>query len=306
MRTTTGVMKGLNPTVTIVSKLLLFIFIAFCIFKEKQAGEYFQLISNALLQNAKWYLLLLATFLLGFIIYLCMSRYGHIRLGKDDEKPEYSNIAWICMLFSCGMGIGLMFWSVAEPISHYASNPFTKGLSDESARMAMQLTFFHWGLHPWGLFCLVAVALGYFAYRKNLPFAMRSILYPLIGNKIYGPVGNIVDIITIVITAFGISQSLSMGILELNTGLNHTFGISVDVKIQLVMVVILCALATISLLSAISKGFKIIAEGNMIISYLLVFIIIFIGSTHYILNTFFEGIGDYLQNIVGMSLWSDA
>ncbi|MER8322728.1 BCCT family transporter [Acinetobacter baumannii] len=306
MRTTTGVMKGLNPTVTIVSKLLLFIFIAFCIFKEKQAGEYFQLISNALLQNAKWYLLLLATFLLGFIIYLCMSRYGHIRLGKDDEKPEYSNIAWICMLFSCGMGIGLMFWSVAEPISHYASNPFTKGLSDESARMAMQLTFFHWGLHPWGLFCLVAVALGYFAYRKNLPFAMRSILYPLIGNKIYGPVGNIVDIITIVITAFGISQSLSMGILELNTGLNHTFGISVDVKIQLVLVVILCALATISLLSAISKGFKIIAEGNMIISYLLVFIIIFIGSTHYILNTFFEGIGDYLQNIVGMSLWSDA
>ena len=135
---------------------------------------------------------------------------------------------------------------------------------------------------------------------------MRSILYPLIGNKIYGPVGNIVDIITIVITAFGISQSLSMGILELNTGLNHTFGISVDVKIQLVLVVILCALATISLLSAISKGFKIIAEGNMIISYLLVFIIIFIGSTHYILNTFFEGIGDYLQNIVGMSLWSDA
>lgn len=114
MRTTTGVMKGLNPTVTIVSKLLLFIFIGFCIFKEKQAGEYFQLISSALLQNTKWYLLLLATFLLGFIIYLCMSRYGHIRLGKDDEKPEYSNIAWICMLFSCGMGIGLMFWSVAR------------------------------------------------------------------------------------------------------------------------------------------------------------------------------------------------
>ncbi len=105
---------------------MLFIFIAFCIFKEKQAGEYFQLISDVLLQNAKWYLLLLATALLAFLIYLCMSRYGHIRLGKDNEKPEYSNIAWICMLFSCGMGIGLMFWSVAEPISHYASNPFTK------------------------------------------------------------------------------------------------------------------------------------------------------------------------------------
>lgn len=306
MRTTSGVLSGLNPTVSIGAKLLLFIFISFCIFQEKQAGEYFGLIANVLLQNAKWFLLLLATFILGFLIYLCMSRFGHIRLGKDNDKPEYSNIAWISMLFSCGMGIGLMFWSVAEPISHYASNPFTQGLSDESARMAMQLTFFHWGLHPWALFSLAAVALGYFAYRKDLPFAMRSILYPLIGDKIYGPIGNTVDILTIVITAFGISQSLSMGILELNVGLNHSFGIAVDVKIQLVMVFILCTLATISLMSTISKGFKIIAEGNMIISYLLVFIIIFIGSTRYIFNTFFEGIGDYLQHIVGMSLWSDA
>lgn len=306
MRTTSGVLSGLNPTVSIGAKLLLFVFISFCIFQEKQAGEYFGLIANVLLQNAKWFLLFLATFILGFLIYLCMSRFGHIRLGKDNDKPEYSNIAWISMLFSCGMGIGLMFWSVAEPISHYASNPFTQGLSDESARMAMQLTFFHWGLHPWALFSLAAVALGYFAYRKDLPFAMRSVLYPLIGNKIYGPIGNTVDILTIVITAFGISQSLSMGILELNVGLNHSFGVAVDVKIQLVMVFILCALATISLMSTISKGFKIIAEGNMIISYLLVFIIIFIGSTRYIFNTFFEGIGDYLQHIVSMSLWSDA
>lgn len=306
MRTTSGVLSGLNPTVSIGAKLLLFVFISFCIFQEQQAGKYFELIATALLQNAKWFLLLLATFLLGFLIYLCMSRFGHIRLGKDNDKPEYSNIAWISMLFSCGMGIGLMFWSVAEPISHYASNPFTQGLSDESARMAMQLTFFHWGLHPWALFCLAAVALGYFSYRKDLPFAMRSVLYPLIGDKIYGPIGNTVDIITIVITAFGISQSLSMGILELNVGLNHSFGVAVDVKIQLLMVFVLCALATISLMSAISKGFKIIAEGNMIISYLLVFIIIFIGATRYIFNTFFEGVGDYLQNIIGMSLWSDA
>ncbi|HEN9691443.1 BCCT family transporter [Acinetobacter baumannii] len=306
MRTTTKALQGLNPTVTIVSKVLLFIFIAFCIFKEKQAGEYFQLISDVLLQNAKWYLLLLATALLAFLIYLCMSRYGHIRLGKDNEKPEYSNIAWICMLFSCGMGIGLMFWSVAEPISHYASNPFTKGLSDESARMAMQLTFFHWGLHPWGLFCLSAVALGYFAYRKDLPLACRSILHPFIGDKIYGPIGNFVDIITIVITAFGVSQAVSMGILELNVGLNHSFGINIDVKIQLVLVLVLGVLATLSLLSAISKGFKFIAEGNMVLSYFLVIAVIFIGSSRYIFNTFFEGLGDYFQNIVGMSLWSDA
>lgn len=306
MRTTTKVLSGLNPTVTIVSKILLFLFIAFCIFYEKQAGEYFGMISNALLTNAKWYLLFLATFLVGFLIYLCMSRFGHIRLGKDNEKPEYSNIAWICMLFSCGMGIGLMFWSVAEPISHYANNPFTKDFSDESARMAMQLTFFHWGLHPWALFSLSAVALGYFAYRKDLPLACRSVLHPFIGDKIYGTIGNIVDITTIVLTAFGVSQAISMGILELNVGLNHSFGINIDVKIQLVLVLILGVFATLSLLSAISKGFKIIAEGNMVLSYFLVIAVILIGSTRYIFNAFFEGLGDYLQNIVGMSLWSDA
>ena len=306
MRTTSGVQTGLSSAVTIGSKVLLFVFIAFCIFREKQAGEYFQLISTALLQNAKWFLLLLATSLVAFLVYLCMSRYGHIRLGKDNEKPEYSNIAWISMLFSCGMGVGLLFWSVAEPINHYESNPFTQGFTNEAASMAMQLTFFHWGLHPWALFCLAAVALGYFAYRKDLPFAMRSILYPLIGDKIYGPIGHTFDIVTIVITAFGVSQSLSMGVLELNTGLNHTFGITIDLKIQLAMVIVLCTLATISLMSAISKGFKVIAEGNMIISYFLVFLLIFLGSTRYILNTFFEGVGDYLQNIVGMSLWSDA
>lgn len=306
MRTTTKVLSGLNPTVTIVSKVLLFLFIAFCIFYEKQAGEYFVMISNALLTNAKWYLLFLATFLVGFLIYLCMSRFGHIRLGKDNEKPEYSNIAWICMLFSCGMGIGLMFWSVAEPISHYANNPFTKDFSDESARMAMQLTFFHWGLHPWALFSLSAVALGYFAYRKDLPLACRSVLHPFIGDKIYGTIGNIVDITTIVLTAFGVSQAISMGILELNVGLNHSFGINIDVKIQLVLVLILGVFATLSLLSAISKGFKMIAEGNMVLSYFLVIAVILIGSTRYIFNAFFEGLGDYLQNIVGMSLWSDA
>ncbi|MBK0062336.1 MULTISPECIES: BCCT family transporter [unclassified Acinetobacter] len=306
MRTTTKSPSGLNPTVAIVSKVLLFLFIAFCIFFEKQAGEYFGMISNTLLTNAKWYLLFLATFLLAFLIYLCMSRFGHIRLGKDNEKPEYSNIAWICMLFSCGMGIGLMFWSVAEPISHYANNPFTKDFSDESARMAMQLTFFHWGLHPWALFSLSAVALGYFGYRKDLPLACRSVLYPFIGDKIYGPIGNFVDIVTIVLTAFGVSQAISMGILELNVGLNHSFGINIDVKIQLLLVLILGVFATLSLLSTISKGFKIIAEGNMILSYFLVIAVILIGSTRYIFNSFFEGLGDYLQNIIGMSLWSDA
>ena len=149
---------------------------------------------------------------------------GHIRLGKDDEEPEFSFVSWISMLFSGGMGVGLVFWSAAEPINHYMGNPFSANLSDESASMAMQLTFFHWGLHPWAIFCITALALAYFSYRKGLPFSLRSILYPIIGDRIYGPIGHVIDICTIVITAFGIAQSLGMSALQINTGLSQVFG----------------------------------------------------------------------------------
>ncbi len=213
-----NICKGLDPTVTIASKILVIGFVIFCAVMAEQAGVIFQEISTSVLNNFKWFYLALVTGVLGFLFYLMVSRFGHIRLGKDDEKPEFSYLAWVSMLFSGGMGIGLIFWSVAEPMYHYAANPFSADLTAESATTAMRLTFFHWGLHPWATFIIVALSLAYFAYRKGLPLTLRSILYPFIGNRIYGPIGDTVDILTVGITAFGVSQSPGLGVIQMNSG----------------------------------------------------------------------------------------
>ena len=243
MRATTGILKGLNPTVTIASKIIVIGFVLFCAILANQAGQYFESISGILLQNMKWFYIGLVSLVVGFLIYLMVSRYGHIRLSKDDEKPEFSYLSWISMLFSGGMGIGLIFWSVAEPMWHYADNPFSQGLTNEAATTSMKLTFFHWGLHPWSVFIIVALALAYFSYRKDLPFTLRSILYPLIGNRIYGPIGHTVDILTVAVTAFGISQTLGMGVIQINSGLNQTFGLDIGLGTQLIIIVSLCTCA---------------------------------------------------------------
>ncbi|MCY3351147.1 BCCT family transporter [Acinetobacter baumannii] len=306
MRATSGVFKGLNPTVTVASKILVISFVLFCVLQAEQAGKAFEMVSGILLQNVKWFYLGLLTAILGFLFYLMIGRFAHIRLGKDNEKPEFTFTGWISMLFSGGMGVGLVFWSAAEPMWHYASNPFTPGLSDESASMAIQLTFFHWGLHPWAIFCITALALAYFSYRKGLPFSLRSILYPIIGNRIYGPIGHTVDILTIVITAFGVAQSLSMSVLQINSGLNQVFGFENSLSLQFIMLTILCGIATISVVMGINRGMQRLSELNMILAILLIAILLIIGPTRYLFNTLFEATGNYTQNLISMSLWSDA
>lgn len=306
MLATSGIFKGLNPTITVVSKVLVIAFVLFCALQAEQAGVVFEGIATTLLQNFKWFYILLMTSVVGFLFFLMFSRLGHIRLGKDDEKPEFSFISWISMLFSGGMGVGLVFWAAAEPINHYMNNPFTPNLSDESASMAMQLTFFHWGLHPWAIFCITALALAYFSYRKDLPFSLRSILYPVIGDRIYGPIGHTIDIFTIVITAFGIAQSLGMSALQMNTGLSQVFGIENGLVNQLSLLAVLCTIATYSALTGVNKGMKYLSNLNMLLALSLVIILLIIGPTRYILHTLLETTGNYTQNIVGMSLWSDA
>lgn len=305
MRAKSGILKGLNPTVTIASKLIVIGFVLFCAILSNQAGQYFEKTSALLLQNVKWFYISLVSLTVGFLLYLMISRYGHIRLGRDDEKPEFGYLAWIAMLFSGGMGIGLIFWSVAEPMWHYSSNPFSEGLTNQAASKAMLLTFFHWGLHPWSIFIIVALALSYFSYRKNLPCTLRSVLYPLIGDRIYGPIGHTVDILSVAITAFGIAQVLGMGVIQINSGLHHAFGFDMSLNTQLFTILILCSCAVVSVLSGVGRGVRRLSEWNMFLSLIFVLVVLFVGPTRYIINTMLESSGDYMQNIVGLSFWSD-
>lgn len=306
MRSESGLFKGLNPTVTIASKVVVIGFVMFCAVLPEQAGNIFQNISTAVLNNAKWFYLGIVTTVLGFLLYLMVSRFGHIRLGNDDERPEFSFLSWVSMLFSGGMGIGLIFWSVAEPMWHYADNPFSEGMTDAAAGVAMRLTFFHWGLHPWAIFIIVALALSYFSYRKGLPLTLRSILYPFIGDRIYGPIGHTVDILTVAITAFGVSQSLGLGVIQMNSGLKNVFGIEISLGTQLTMIAVIMLLAIVSVMSGVGRGIRRLSEWNMLLSIVIVAIVLAIGPTRYILNVLLESTGDYANNLISMSLWSDA
>ncbi|OLO10491.1 choline transporter [Chromohalobacter japonicus] len=306
MRSTSGPFKGLNPTVTIASKVLVIGFVIFCAVLAEQAGAIFQDVSTIILNNAKWFYLAVVSGVLAFLLYLMVSRFGHIRLGKDDERPDFNFLSWISMLFSGGMGIGLIFWSVAEPMFHYADNPFTQGMSEDSASMAMRLTFFHWGLHPWAVFVIVALALAYFSYRKDLPLTLRSILYPFIGDRIYGPIGHTVDILTVAITAFGVSQSLGLGVIQMNSGLNSVFGLHIGIGVQLGMIALIMFFAIASVMSGVGRGIRRLSEWNMVLSLIIVAVVLAIGPTRYILNTLLQSTGDYANNLIAMSLWSDA
>ena len=306
MRAKEGLFKGLNPIVTVGSLSIVVAFVVLCAAYGDQAAGVFKGASDAILDHLKWFYLALVSGILGVLVFIAFSRFGTLKLGRADEKPEFSFAAWIAMLFSAGMGVGLIFWSVAEPVLHYASNPFTPGLTDQAASMAMRITLLHWGLHPWAIFTVIGLGLAYFAYREGLPLALRSILYPLIGNRIYGPIGHTVDIIGGAVTAFGVSQSLGLGVEQINMGMHQVFGTPVTLSFKLSIIAVVTVIASISLVAGVSRGMKRLSTLNMWISLGLMLVVLGLGPTNYIMNLLFESAGDYAQNIIGMSFWTDA
>ncbi|ATP45151.1 choline transporter [Pseudomonas putida] len=306
MRAKQGLFKGLNPIVTVGSISIVVAFVVLCASHGDQAAGVFKGASDVILDHLKWFYLALVSAILGLLVYIAFSRYGTLKLGRPDEKPEFSFAAWIAMLFSAGMGVGLIFWSVAEPVLHYASNPFTPGLTDQAASMAMRITLLHWGLHPWAIFTVIGLGLAYFAYREGLPLALRSILYPIIGNRIYGPIGHTVDIIGGAVTAFGVSQSLGLGVEQINMGMHQVFGTPVTLSFKLSIIAVVTVIASISLVAGVSRGMKRLSTLNMWISLGLMLVVLALGPTNYIMNLLFESAGDYAQNIIGMSFWADA
>jgi len=302
-----GWLKDMNPVTTLFSMAIITLFVLAGVFYTEQSAAVFSAISGWILDYLKWYYIGIVAVFLFFCIWLAFSRYGNLRLGDDDSRPEYSNFSWFSMLFSAGMGIGLVFWSIAEPIYHFQSNPFiAEGLTAEAAQVAMRLTFFHWGLHPWAIYVVVGLSLSYFCYRKKLPLTIRSALYPLIGDKMYGPIGHAVDILAVFGTVFGVATSLGLGVTQMNTGLNTMFGMDVSLGNQMMLIFVISAIATISVVSGVGKGVKILSEVNMWLTIgILVFLLCF-GPTRYLLGSLLQNTGDYLGNVLALSTWTDA
>jgi glycine betaine transporter len=248
-----------------------------------------------------WYYLILVTVIVIFCIFLIFSPVGAIKLGKPDEKPEYSKGTWFAMLFSAGMGIGLVFWGAAEPLSHFISPPLEEGGTNAAAREGMRYTFFHWGIHAWAVYALVALALAYYKFRKDEPGLISATLKPVLGKSMEGPLGTVVDVLAVFATVIGVATTLGFGASQINGGLSYLLGIPNNFTVQFIIVSIVTVLFMISAWSGLGKGIKYLSNTNMVLAIGLFLLMFIVGPTIFILNMFTDSLGGYIQNIVRMS-----
>ncbi|QIR14113.1 BCCT family transporter [Shewanella aestuarii] len=295
-----SIKTSINPPVFYSSVILIILMVFLCAVWPAEASHFFKAVQNSLEAQAGWFYILGVAIFLIFIIFVMVSRFGDIKLGPDHAVPDYSYKSWIAMLFSAGMGIGLMFFGVAEPVMHYLAPPDATPETIQAATDAMKITFFHWGIHAWAIYAVVALSLAYFAYRHKLPLLPRSALYPLIGEKIYGPLGHIVDTFAVLGTMFGVATSLGFGVLQVNSGLSYLItDLPNNVTVQVILIAVITAIATLSVFSGLDKGVKRLSELNLGLALFLLVAVLLLGPTVALLQAFVQNTGGYLSDIVG-------
>ena len=271
----------INPPVFFTSAVLILLLVLYATLFQEHAQGVFEAVQQWIITNASWFYILSVALILICVVFLAISRYGDIKLGPDHSEPDYRNKSWFAMLFSAGMGIGLMFFGVAEPVMHFINPPVGDPNTVAAAREAMNITFFHWGLHAWAIYAMVALILAYFSFRNGLPLTLRSALYPLIGERIYGPIGHAVDIFAILGTVFGVATSLGYGVLQINSGLNQLFDLPINTTVQVILIAVTCTLATLSVASGLDKGVRILSEVNLGLAAILMLFVLTVGRRYF-------------------------
>ncbi|MDM1486947.1 MULTISPECIES: choline transporter [Acinetobacter] len=295
---------SLNKVVFFLSATLILLFSLVTILFNDQANQLITQILNWVSRTFSWYYLLAATLYLVFVLFIALSRYGDIKLGPKHSKPEFSLLSWSAMLFSAGIGIDLMFFSVAEPLSHYMNPPVGEGQTFEAARQSMVWTLFHYGLTGWSMYALVGVALGYFSYRYNLPLTIRSALYPIFGKRVNGWIGHSVDTAAVLGTIFGIATTCGIGVVQLNYGLHVLFDVPENLLIQSALIAVAVIITIISVTAGVNKGIRVLSEINIYVSIGLLLFILFMGNTEFLLAALIQNFGDYLSQFPKLSLSS--
>jgi glycine betaine transporter len=298
--------KGIDKEIFWISTVIVIGFVFFTILLPRQAGAAFNAAMGFLTGYFGWVYILSVTLFLVFCLVIAISKFGAIRLGKDDERPEYSGISWFAMLFAAGMGIGLVFWGIAEPIFHFGGPPVGEAGTAFAAEQAMRITFFHWGLHAWGIYIVVAMALAYFCFRKGQPFLISSTFAPILGEKgTRGGVGKAIDILAMFATVFGIATSLGLGAMKITTGLSITYGIPDVILTSMLVIAVITVVFIISVVTGIDKGIKFLSHVNMVLAAVFILFFSIFGPTRFLLNLFVTSVGDYIQHIIQMSLFVD-
>ncbi len=312
----------LKPATTLVpavfwpSVAFVALFVGLAFWDPKSLGAAFTATQGAFSTDFGWFYILAVNFFVVFCIWLMLSRRGRIRLGGPGAKPVFSRLTWFSMLFSAGMGIGLVFWSVAEPVYHYSELPFmfladagagVTGLSPEArAQAAMTITMFHWGLHAWAIYAVIGLALAYFAYNRGLPLTVRSAFHPLLGDRIFGWPGHVIDVTAVIATLFGLATSLGLGAAQINAGLDKLFGVAPSVGVQIMLIAAITAVAIFSVVSGLERGVRVLSEINMVMAAILMAFVLAVGPTLFIIDATLQNLGSYLQNLPRMSTWTEA
>ena len=286
-----------NPVVSLASGAFIILFSLYALFNLEHANKIFTVIKESIVTNFDWVFILSSNFFVIICLYLALSRLGAVRIGGVNCKPEFNNFAWYSMLISAGMGIGLMFWAVGEPLHHFVSEPPLFN-NPNAAHTAMATTYFHWGFHAWGIYALMSLGLAFFAYNRNMPLSLRSVFYPLFKEKIHGIVGDIIDTFAVLSVLFGLATSLGLGILQINSGLDYMVGLDFNVRVQVILIAVITMVAIISVISGIHKGVKFLSKLNMRLAFIFMVTVFLLGPTTYILRLFVNSLGLYLGNLV--------
>jgi len=297
-----NVNKLKEKSVFIISLLLTLIFIVWGVFFTDNLTKVTNSIYRGSIEYLGWVYIGTTLFFVIFSIYLLFSKYGHIRLGKATDRPDFNTASWLAMLFGAGMGIGIVYWSVAEPVTHYTNPPYGEGYTLDAANVSMQYTFFHWGLHPWAIYTVMGLALALCQYNKKLPAAISSVFYPILKNRIYGPIGKTIDILSVFATVFGIATSLGLGALQVTAGMHSIFGVPNTLIVQLLVIAVATVIFLVSINTGLEKGIQYLSNTAMILSFAILVLILIVGPTMMIIKFFFNTTGLYLNDFIQMSL----
>ena len=295
-----------NGPVFFTSVIAIVLTITLTLVFNEQAEQFFSQLQNDVSNNFGWLYIAAINFFLFFMIFIALSPYGTLRIGGSGAKPEFKKLSWFAMLFSAGMGIGLLYFAISEPLFHFNSPPIAESQSVQAASDAMNFTFLHWGLHPWAVYSLVGLSLAYFTYSRGLPLSIRSVFYPFLGDRIHGFVGDVIDIFAVLATLFGLATSLGFGVEQIAAGLNYVFGIDGGDTTQVLLISGITLVATISVVLGVDKGVKTLSEWNIRIAATLLILVLILGPTIFIFDAYIQNIGGYLGSFFDVSFWSES
>jgi glycine betaine transporter len=279
-----------------VSAAIALAFILWGVIAPTNFGTVTQAIFDWVVSNLGWFYLLAGNFFLVFVVILALSRYGRFKLGKEGDRPEFRTFAWFAMLFQAGMGPALIFWGVAEPLSHYSAPPFgmAQPATTEAAQVGIQYSYFHWALHPWAMYAVVGLVVGYFSFRRDEPGLISPVFRPLLGDRVDGPWGKTIDVMSVLAVLFGVAVALGQAGLQLTAGLGETFGTPTGIAVQLIVIVVTTVAFMISASTAIEKGINYLSQISMYVAAVLLVFFLVVGPTATQLGALTQGIGDYL------------